>query len=342
MLRAAGLVSILLSCLAGCRSDAAGRGATTPTTPAAAPTAATSSATSTPPLATQLAWLPRETISVARLRPGSIFVLDWLAGLIGGPRPDCWQRIEKTIDAGYMFETAPGRSLLGFQSASERGDIERCIESGFPAGHLLHAALQRDGDLTIIETAAGRALLWWQGDGWVVSGSPEDIKQVRSAKQLGLDVCTRRVLELLPDRPIAYGSCSRTFEGLLGVPTRGWVLGASADERPGFRAAVTVFYASAGDAARARGALAPDRLPAALPAPLRNWLGRLPSAVEENRLEIRVDVSKADFDKLDVAAVTRMTEEMKRSQEDADQDELEKYWQEQKKAAEERKKTKGP
>ena len=291
-------------------------------------------------LADQLVWLPRDTVSVARLRPDSIFVLGWLASQIGGPKPDCWQRIEKTIDAGYMFEVTTGASLLGFQSASERGDVERCIESAFPAGHLLHASLQRDGDTTLVETGAGRAALWWQGDGWVVAGAPDDLRQVRAAKVLGLGACAKRVLAVLPDRPIAYSSCNPMFEQLLGVPTRGWVLGASADDREGFRAEVTVFYASTEEAARARGALAPDKLPTYLPPSLRNWLGRLPSDVEGERLVIRVTLSKAGFDNLDVAALTRLTEEMKKS--DRPDDELEKYWQQQQKAAEERKKAKGP
>ena len=332
MLRLVGIVS--LSGIFGCHASSQ---ATSPGSPARGEAARPARPAS---LADQLAWLPRDTVSVARLRPDSIFVLGWLASQIGGPKPDCWQRIEKTIDAGYMFEVTSGGSLLGFQSASERGDIERCIEKAFPAGHLLHAALQRDGDTTIVETGAGRAVLWWQGDGWVVTGSPEEIKQVRAAKVLGLSACAKRVLAVLPDRPIAYSSCNSMFEHLLGVPTRGWVLGASADDREGMRAEATVFYASASDAARARSALAPDRLPSSLPSSLRNWLGRLPSNVERERLEIRVKLSKADFDNLDVAALTRLTEEMKAS--DRPDDELEKYWQQQQKAAEERKKAKGP
>jgi hypothetical protein len=88
-------------------------------------------------------------------------------------------------------------------------------------------------------------------------------------------------------------------------------------------------------------ALTPDKLPAALPEPLRRWLGRLPSSVEEDRLAIRVEVSKADFESLDVAALTRMTEEMKKAAPD-DEDALERYWQQQKKAAEEREKSRKP
>ena len=335
MLRLLGIVS--LSCVVGCHASSQ---ATGPGSSARGEAGRPASPASPASLAAQLVWLPRDTISVARLRPGSIFILDWLASQVGGPTPDCWQRIAKTIDAGYMFETMPGQSLLGFQSASERGDIERCIESAFPAGHLLHASLQRDGDTTIVETGAGRAALWWQGDGWVVAGAPDDLRQVRAAKVLGLGACAKRVLAVLPDRPIAYSSCNPMFEHLLSVPTRGWVLGASADDREGLRAEVTVFYASADDAARARGALAPDRLPTSLPPSLRNWLGRLPSNVDGERLEIRVKLSKADFDNLDVAALTTLTEEMKKS--DRPDDELEKYWQQQKKAAEERKKAKGP
>jgi hypothetical protein len=301
MSRAAGLVSGLLCCLAGCRRDP----------PEQAATAAAAEAAGASNLAVQLAWLPRDTMSVGRLRRGSIFVLDSLASQLDGPKPDCWQRIEKTIDAGYIFETTPGRSLLGFQTGSERSEIERCIEAAFPDGDVLHAPLQREGDTTIVETAIGRMLLWWQGHGWVLAGAPDEIRQVRAARELGPDACVTRVLAAMPDRPIAYSSCNPMFDSLLGVRTRGWVLGATADEREGIRAEVTVFYPSADDAARARGALAPDRLPDILAESLRDRVGRLPSAVEGDRLVIRVEVSKADFDSLDLVSLALLSEDMK-------------------------------
>jgi len=329
MLRAASLVAILRA--AACHRDSSGPATAAPSHRRAAPDAAT-----TADLATQLAWLPRDTVSVTRLRPGSIFVLEWLASQIGGPKPDCWRRIEKTIGAGYMFEVTPGRSLLGFHGASKRGDIERCIETALPAGHVLHATLERDGDMTVLDTEVGRAGLWWQGDGWVVAASVPEIRQARAAREIGLEPCVRRVLEKLPDQPIAYGSCNATFENLLGVPTRGWLIGASLRDRKMLEATVTVFYASPPDAERAQAALTPDRLPAVLPQPLRKWLGGLPRSVEGNRLAIRVEVTPEQFASLDIDALKKMAEQMK------SEEPLERYWRQQKRAAEEREKSKAP
>jgi hypothetical protein len=325
-------VAILLL-LAACGQTAPDRPRAAPrSTPAREPTATQARPAN---LAAELAWLPRETQSVARLRPGSISVLEWLASQVGGHKPACWTAVEATVEAGYMFEVKPSRSLLGFHSTSGRGDIERCIERAFPAGHLLHATVQRDGDTSIIVTEAGRAVLWWQGDGWVVAGTPAEIDEARSAKELALDTCMQRMVARLPARPIAYSSCNRVFEGLLGVPTRGWLLGASVD-RESLHAEVTVFYASAEDATRARAALTPKALPAALPESVRAWVGRLPSSVADDRLEIRVDVKTADLGKLDVSALSRSLEEPKSD----DDDPLKKYWQQRKKAADEKKKKK--
>src|SRR5262245_47307635 len=54
----------------------------------------------------RLSWLPPTPRSVARLRPGSIYILEYFGKDLGGRKAECWRTIEAGIDAGYMLEIA--------------------------------------------------------------------------------------------------------------------------------------------------------------------------------------------------------------------------------------------
>jgi hypothetical protein len=203
--------------------------------------------------------------------------------------------VEVTVPRG-------GNQYLAFRGALDRTSVERCAQSAFPPGHALHALVVRDGDLTRIETAAGTALLWWRGDGWVIAGTAAEIEAARLADgSLTANKCLVRLLGVFPDQPMAAASCLPHFENLLGVPTRGWVVGAAAVPKERLDGRVTVFYASAGDASRARAAWASRSFAAFFPDPISDFLASLPVSVQGDRLHVELR-----FDKTDIAALEKM------------------------------------
>ena len=263
-----------------------------------------------------LAWLPASTTSVTLMRPGQIALLETFGGALGGRGAACWREIERGVRAGYQIQMEVGRSFHAMHAPVDRDAVERCVESAFPRGHLLHARKVRDGEVTRFDTdGLGTAVLWWRGGGWVIVGTAEQVAGARAATgSLASSPCMSRLLPELPATPIALARCDAFFDNVLGVPTHGWLLGIAVERDVGMDGQVTVLYASPAEAVKAAGVMTSRSFPALVPPPIRDFLGGLPALTEGARLNIGIHMTRADLDKVDVAALQKMAENFKANQ----------------------------
>lgn len=307
---------VLALCLMSACSGRGGSGARSAPAEQPSPTPTPSPRT----LGEQLAWLPATTTSVARLRPGNIFLLEFLGGQMGGRQAPCWTSVEQGVQAGYMIELeGQVGSTFAFEGRFDRDAVERCAAQAFAAGEPLHAEVRRDGDLTWLETdQAGTAVLWWRADGWVIAGSAAQVEAARSAKDsLASNPCLSSLLAELPDQPMAVARCDVLFDKLLGVPATGWLFGGTLSPPVAMDGRVTVRYDSPEAATQALGVLTSRSFPAWLPPWLGDFLAGLPASVDHDHLHLELRLTKEDFANVDVAQLQRLAEDLRRADPDA-------------------------
>ncbi len=247
------------------------------------------------------------------MRTGSIFILELLGDQMGGRKQDCWRQAEKGIEAGYMIEIEGQQdSLLGFQGRYKRETVEQCAESAFPSGELFHAKIVRNGDVTRFETeGAGTAVVWWRSDSWVFVGTADQIALAKASDgSLSTNSCLKELLPALPDEPIAVVRCDAFFENILGVPTTGWTLGMSMTPETAIDGSVTVQYSSTAEAAMAMQTMTSKSFPSTIPKPILDFIGSLPATADQSRIRIDLHLTKEDFEKIDMAALQQLTEEL--------------------------------
>ncbi len=302
MLRVCAVIGCLLL---ACSGDKAASGDKAPASPVMAKERGS--------LLEELAWLPASTSSVARMKAGSIFILELLGDQMGGREADCWRQIEKGIEAGYMFEMAGQvKSLLGFQGSFDRETVERCAEVAFSVGDILRMKSLRDGDITRFETeSAGTVIVWWRSDGWALVGTAEQFASVQNSKKtLASKHCLQGLLAIPSEEPVALYRCDSFFENIFGIPTKGWMMGMSIKPMVSLTGAITVQFSSPGEAAKAMEIMRTKAFLPIVPRFVVDFIVALPTTVHANQIRFDLHLTQADMEKIDMAELQKLTEEI--------------------------------
>lgn len=163
-----------------------------------------------------------DATGLAAFRPTEFPFLNLLDGVDDLATLACWRALEEKLVATYaVYVGASSYAIVSGDLPREK--VEACVEEQL--GHLaMFQRRQRDGELTIVDTAMGTVYAAWRGD-HVVLGTRDDVVRATSSTTTGPSWLHA------PDVPATFASTAmiaistdQVFGNLLGVPTQRWKL----------------------------------------------------------------------------------------------------------------------